>query len=89
VSRVDDRFQAGRLWITLMRFEKAGDKLPSHTHEPKDIHVTFVTKGSFQCRGPDYDIRLEAGQFVDWDPGVYHEFEALEDDSRLAQVDKA
>ena len=79
----------GDLRGVIYTFDWAGDILPMHTHGEEDVHITVVARGSFNCavRGEE-DSTLAAGTIVDWEPGVWHEFVALEDNSRLVNIIK-
>ncbi len=62
------------------------DVLPMHNHENGGAHLTVVTKGSFRVTGAGWEIIMTAGDIVDWPPEQYHEFTALEDDSKLINI---
>jgi len=73
---------------TMYTFEKINDVLPLHTHGPKDVHVTIVARGRFRMHGSFGEREVGAGAFVDWEPGVSHEFIALTDDARIYNLVK-
>lgn len=80
--------QFGRLQGTIYDFEFVGDKLPMHNHSESDVHITVVTKGSFLVRGNGWEQKIEKGNLIDWQPNQPHEFEALEDESRVVNIVK-
>lgn len=78
----------GDLTGTIYDFEVAGDELERHTHTAKDVHISIVARGSFNCVGDGWTKTLKTGAIVDWKPGVYHAFIALEANSRLVNIVK-
>jgi len=72
----------------LFTFEKAGDVLPMHTHD-ENAHITMIMRGRFRIHGPGIgDKEYGEGAFIDWAPGVTHEFVALTDNARMANISK-
>jgi quercetin dioxygenase-like cupin family protein len=65
---------------------QAEDVLPMHNHERGGTHITVVTKGSFRVVGIGWNLVMSAGDIVDWSPEQYHEFTALENDSKLINI---
>lgn len=80
--------QFGRLQGTIYDFEVVGDKLPMHNHSELDVHITMVTKGSLIARGVDWEQTIKAGNLIDWQPNQPHEFEAIEENSRIVNIVK-
>jgi len=78
----------GQLRGTIYDFEKQGDELPIHTHTEDDVHISIVAKGSFHMFGQGWEKNIETGAVLDWNPGVFHGFKSLEDDSRLINIIK-
>ena len=78
----------GKLTGTVYDFDHAGDELPRHTHGEADIHISIVARGSFRAFGDGWEKIVETGAVIDWDVGIYHGFEALEDKSRLVNIVK-
>lgn len=66
-----------------------GDMLPWHTHEFEDQHITIVAKGEFtmEVKGEE-PCTIRAGDLIDTPPGVWHQFTALVEDSRLYNICK-
>ena len=69
-------------------FDKVGDVLPWHTHDEITVHTSKVVKGSFTLVTKDGRRTISEGDFIDWQPGEWHGFEALEDNSHLLNVVK-
>lgn len=70
-------------------FEDVGDVLPWHTHEFGDQHITIVAKGEFTMEVRDEPpCTIRAGDLIDTPPGVWHQFTALVEDSRLFNICK-
>lgn len=79
----------GTLNTTIYDFTQKGDILDMHVHGTEDVHISIVGRGSFRVFGPDFELVALTGSVIDWQPGQWHGFEALEDDSRLINVVKA
>jgi uncharacterized cupin superfamily protein len=80
--------QFGKLNAIIYDFEVIGDKLPMHTHGEADNHITIVSTGTIAARGNDWEMIIKPGQLVDWIEGQAHEFEAIEDNSRIINIIK-
>ena len=78
--------QFGKLNGALYSFEEVGDKLPMHDHSEGGVHVTFILSGSFRIHGGGWEMVSKAGAFIDWKAGQFHEFIALEPNSRCLNV---
>ena len=78
--------QFGKLNGALYSFEEIGDTLPMHDHSEGGVHVTFILNGSFRIRGGGWEMVRKAGDFIDWEPGQFHEFIALEPNSRCLNM---
>ncbi len=79
----------GDLTGTILTFEHAGDVLPMHEHGERDIHISVVARGRFRVHGPTIGTtEVSAGAVLDFMPGHPHEFIALEDGSRVVQIQK-
>jgi quercetin dioxygenase-like cupin family protein len=78
----------GALIGVLYSFDDAGDKLPMHDHTEENVHVTFILSGSFRVHGGGWEMVSNAGDFIDWKPGQFHECIALEPNSRFLNVMK-
>jgi len=80
--------QFGSLQGSLYSFDDIGDKLPMHDHGEETVHVTFILNGSFRVHGGGWEMTSKAGDFIDWQPGQFHEFIALEPNSRFLNIVK-
>lgn len=80
----------GNLRLTSQTFENAGDILPMHNHanDPTYTHITVISRGSFLVRGKGWEKTAVAGDIIDWEPEIFHEFESLEPNSKLANIAK-
>jgi hypothetical protein len=72
----------GKVWGTILTFEKAGDVFPTHSHTDADNHITAVMFGSVRVVGhPRYEAKaIEAqagGTIIKWKAGEPHGFIAL------------
>ena len=76
----------GKLALSIYEFEKTGDELPMHTHEPGTAHLTMVNKGSIRAYGYTWERVLVAGNLVIFAPNDPHAFEALEDNTRITNL---
>lgn len=76
------------LVIHIYDFDEVGDTLPMHKHTDQDDHITIVTRGKLKAYGPDYEIEVNSGDILDWEPNQLHEFIALEPNSRIVNVNK-
>lgn len=64
---------------------KKGDKVPRHSHHHD--HATYVAMGSVKAWEEDECLgEFEAGEAIPMRAGYDHEFEALEDQTRIACV---
>jgi quercetin dioxygenase-like cupin family protein len=78
----------GKLVGRVYDFEKAGDDLPRHVHDASDVHISICARGTFRVYGDGWEMHTKPGQVLDWQPGTFHGFTALEDDSRLVNIIK-
>jgi quercetin dioxygenase-like cupin family protein len=85
MMKVEEK-QFGKLRGNLYSFEEVGDTLPMHDHAEGGVHVTFILSGSFRVHGGGWEMVSKAGAFIDWEPGQFHEFIALEPNSRCLNV---
>lgn len=84
----DKQLALGALRGVIYDFEQAGDELPRHTHTSADVHISICAKGSFKIVGDGWEQTMPTGQVLDFSPGVFHAFVALEDGSRLVNIIK-
>ena len=78
----------GKLKGTVYDFVNVNDVLPMHQHDEATIHITIVARGSFKIHGNDWEKTVKAGDVIDWRPYDPHEVIALEDNSRIVNINK-
>jgi quercetin dioxygenase-like cupin family protein len=78
----------GKLTGTIYDFPEVGDELPRHTHGQHDVHISIVARGRLLAFGDGWEREVSAGAVMDWEPGVYHGFRAIEANSRLVNIIK-
>ena len=78
----------GSLDAMIYDFEVIGDTLGMHTHGDADNHITVVNRGAIVARGDGWEMVLKVGQIADWIAGQAHEFEAIENNSRIVNIVK-
>jgi quercetin dioxygenase-like cupin family protein len=88
MSLLSNPLSAGKLSGTVYTFEKAGDVLPMHTHTEDDAHITIVARGKIKAHGNEWQAEYSAGAVIDFPSNQSHEFIALEDNSRVVNIQK-
>jgi quercetin dioxygenase-like cupin family protein len=88
MSLLSSPLSAGRLSGTIYTFEKVGDVLPMHTHDEESVHITIVARGKIKVSGLGWEMDKSAGAVIDFPPNQAHEFIALEDNSRIVNIQK-
>lgn len=78
----------GNLRGSILDFEFSGDILPKHLHTFQDIHISIVAKGKIKAYSHDWEQEAEAGQILDFRPGEPHELMALENNTRVINIQK-
>jgi mannose-6-phosphate isomerase-like protein (cupin superfamily) len=95
MSLLNAALVAGDLRGTVYTFQVAGDVLPLHVHGPFDAHITIVARGSVRVENGimkdgsfliEETMVLGAGRCIDTEPGVYHQFTATADDTRIFNI---
>ena len=81
-------FTFGKIKGTIYDFEKINDELPSHWHTEDNYHITIIARGSFTASGLNWSKTLNPGDIIDFAAYQYHQFIALEPNSRLINVQK-
>ena len=76
----------GDLSLKIYDFEFAGDVLPMHEHDEKEVHISIVGRGKIKILGDGWERELSSGQIIDFEVGQKHEFVAMEDDSRIINI---
>ena len=78
----------GELIVTIYDFEKAGDILPFHVHDEKSNHITVVALGKIKAYSYDWQKEAEAGTTLNFRPHEPHEIAALEDNTRIINIQR-
>jgi quercetin dioxygenase-like cupin family protein len=81
-------FVFGRLKGAIYDFPNAGDVLPSHIHTLTTAHITIVAKGTIRVTAGDWTQDVACGSVIDLPANQYHEFVAVEADSRIVNIVK-
>lgn len=69
-------------------FEKAGEVIPMHTHSEDDSHITIVARGKLKAYSDSWSQEAIAGQLINFKAGQPHELMALEDNTRIFNINK-
>jgi quercetin dioxygenase-like cupin family protein len=69
-------------------FPEVGDILPLHTHDETNAHITICARGRLRVFSNQFELEISAGEIWDWEPHVWHGFEALEPNSRIFNITK-
>ena len=88
MSLLSTPLNAGKLLGTVYTFEQAGDLLPMHTHTDGNAHITIVARGKVKAHGNEWEAEYSTGAVIDFPVDQSHEFIALEDDSRIVNINK-
>lgn len=88
MSLVSKKFSVGNLRGTVYDFEEAGDVLPNHVHDEDTAHITVVAKGSIKVTGDGWEQIWESGRVAEIKAFQSHQFEALEQNSRVVNIKK-
>lgn len=81
-------FTSGQLTGIAYTFARAGDVLPGHAHDEAGTHITVFARGSFLARGVGWERKHLPGDVIEFIAGQWHEIEALEDNSKLVNVQR-
>lgn len=88
MSLLSSPLSAGNIVGTIYTFEKVGDILAMHTHDEESVHITIVARGKVKVSGEGWEMEKSAGAVIDFPPNQAHEFIALEDNSRIVNIQK-
>jgi len=69
-------------------FEKAGDVLLMHNHTEATAHISVVVCGKIKAHGDGWEREHSANDVIDFPADQPHEFTALEDDTRIVNIQK-
>lgn len=85
---VKDLQNLGELRGNMYDFEKAGEVVPMHTHDDHSAHITIVAKGKLKAYSDTWSQEATAGQLINFKSGQPHELMALEDNTRIYNINK-
>jgi quercetin dioxygenase-like cupin family protein len=78
----------GKLLGAIYDFPQKQDILPNHFHDDTTAHITIVARGSVKITAGEWVYDAHAGDVIDLPSNQYHEFVALEDNSRIVNIQK-
>jgi quercetin dioxygenase-like cupin family protein len=82
------QFQFGKLSGAIYDFPEIGDILPKHIHDDSNAHITIIAKGKVKVTAGDWTQEVECGKVIDLPANQYHEFIAIEPNSRIVNIVK-
>ena len=88
MSLVNKLFEVGNLKGSIYDFENVGDILPNHVHDENTSHITIVAKGSIKVTGDGWEQIWECGRVAELKAFQSHQFEAIEPNSRVVNIQK-
>lgn len=88
MSLLSSDFRAGKLAGIVYLFEKTNDILERHFHEVGMGHITIVSSGSVKIIGEKWEEKVSMGRVIDLPDGQWHEIIALEDNTKIVNINK-
>jgi quercetin dioxygenase-like cupin family protein len=88
VSLHSSELKAGKLTGVVYLFEKTNDVLGRHFHEAGMGHITVVSSGSVRIIGDGWKKELKIGNVIDLPDNQSHEIIALEDNTKIVNINK-
>lgn len=88
MSLLSSELKVGNLTGVVYLFEKANDVLKRHFHEVGAGHITVVSSGSVKVIGDGWEKEIKIGSVVDLPDGQSHEIIALEDNTKIVNINK-
>jgi hypothetical protein len=88
VSLLSSNLKAGKLTGIVYLFEKANDVLERHFHEAGTGHITVVSSGSVRIIGDGWEKEVKIGGVIDLPDAQAHEIIALEDHTKIVNINK-
>ena len=85
---VKDLQNLGELRGNMYDFEKAGEIVSMHTHDDHSAHITIVARGKLKAYSDTWSHEATAGQLINFKSGQPHELMALEDNTRIYNINK-
>lgn len=86
LSRSHHQYES--LNVIVYDFDHIGDVLAMHEHSKGGAHISVISRGAFKAKGAGWEKDLPLGAIVDWKAELWHEFEAIEPNSRLVNIVK-
>lgn len=83
-----ERIKYGSATLIVYDFAEPTECIPmhNHAHDVDTNHISIVVKGSFICKGSGWQMTVKAGDIVSFEADQWHEFIAVEKDSKLINV---
>jgi hypothetical protein len=88
VSLLSSELRTGKLTGIVYLFEKANDVLERHFHEAGMGHITVVSSGSVKIIGDGWEKEIKIGGVIDLPDHESHEIIALEDNTKIVNINK-
>jgi quercetin dioxygenase-like cupin family protein len=88
VSLLSSELRTGKLTGIVYLFEKTNDVLERHFHEAGMGHITVVSSGSVKIIGEGWEKEVKTGGVVDLPDREWHEIIALEDNTKIVNINK-
>jgi quercetin dioxygenase-like cupin family protein len=88
VSLLSSDFRAGKLTGVVYLFEKTNDILERHFHPEGAGHITVVSSGSVKIIGDGWEKEIKIGNVIDLPDDQAHEIIALEDNTKIVNINK-
>ena len=88
MSLLNSDFKAGKLTGVVYLFEKTNDVLERHFHEAGMGHITVVSSGSVKIVGDGWEKEVKIGGVIDLPDGQSHEIIALENNTKIVNINK-
>lgn len=88
MSLLSSELKVGNLTGVVYLFEKANDVLERHFHEIGAGHITVVSSGSVKIIGDGWEKEVKIGGVVDLPDGQSHEIIALENNTKIVNINK-
>ena len=88
MSLHSSELKVGKLTGVVYFFEKTNDVLKRHFHETGMGHITVVSSGSVRIIGDDWEKEIKIGGVIDLPDNQSHEIIALEDNTKIVNINK-
>jgi hypothetical protein len=88
VSLHSSELKIGKLTGVIYLFEKKNDVLERHFHEAGAGHITIVSSGSVKIIGDGWEKEAKIGNVIDLPDHESHEIIALEDNTKIVNINK-